>query len=270
MTIVALGAEKQAATSLAMAYPEAEVLLVSDSDILDGADLGNVRMVRGDIGDGPRFTEKADRVVVLCPRWIPQPPALSEMMPRIERAFPGRCLPVQRKPPAGGEWIVKGDLWHRPDAPVVGDPAQLSDLTDQHGCGVVYQPYVEATGCVMTIGRRDDAGAVSMGVIEVFEERYFRDAVLQAGETIDAPALRDASLDVLDALDHRGYFTLNWLRTADGDRLSSVRPVPRAAFAALLKGGVDLLGTANGVTVARPGIRFIANPHYTSFRRLVA
>ena len=43
-TIVALGAEKQAATSLALGYPDYAIVFVSDCDILDGADLSNANL----------------------------------------------------------------------------------------------------------------------------------------------------------------------------------------------------------------------------------
>jgi hypothetical protein len=269
-TLLALGAEKQAATSLASAHPDCAVIFVSDSEILDGSDLANVRMVYATPSDLAKLSASADRVVPLCPRWLPHDHALSRVFDRLERALPGRCLPVSMQLPSLGQWVVKGNRWHRPDAPLSGDSRQLADVIDVHGCGLVFQPYREAKATIMTIGRRERVGAVFLGVVEVFEERFFRDDILQAGETIDATEVVEASLEVLDALDHRGFFTLNWLRTDEGLKLSSWRPVPRAVFQSFLHGGVDLLAAVSAVEVVVPGVRFIADPNYVSFERLPA
>jgi hypothetical protein len=269
-TIVALGAEKQAATSLAIAYPDFEIVFVSDCDILDGSDLDNVRMVRAAPGEMPKVAQSADHVVPLCPRWISENDGLSRTFERLDGLLPGCSLPLQARCPADGEWIVKGDRWHRPDAPIHGNLRHLVDVVDVHGCGLVYQRYCNPERIIMAIGRRDGPGAVLIGVIEVLEERFFRDVILQAGETIDAPDIAELSLHVLDALDHRGFFTLNWLRTLDGPKLSSLRPVPRAVFQTFRRGGVDLLAAASTVKVAAPGLRFIADPTYVSFARLCA
>ena len=94
--------------------------------------------------------------------------------------------------------------------------------------------------------------------------------ILQAGETVDEPEVLRASLEVLDALDHRGFFTLNWLRIDEGLRLSSLRPVPRAVFRSFLQGGIDLLGVAATTKVVAPKVRFIADPTYVSYERLSA
>ena len=109
-----------------------------------------------------------------------------------------------------------------------------------------------------------------IGVVEVFRERFFRDVILQAGETRDEPEVLKASLEALETLDHRGYFTLNWLRFDDGLKLSSLRPVPRAVFRSFLLGGVDLLSVAATTKVVAPGVRLIADPTYVSYERLSA
>jgi hypothetical protein len=269
-TIVALGAEKHAATSLALAYPECDVVFVSDCDILDGGDLHNVRMIRADPGEMPVLSAEVDHAVPLCPRWIGEDYALSRTFERLERLLPGCCLPVQTGFPSRGEWMVKGDRWHRPDAPISGNFRHVADVTDVHDCGLIYQRYCNPEGTIIVVGRRQDPGAVLFGIIKVLEERFFRDVILQAGETINAGDIAELSLNILDALDHRGFFTLNWLRTSDGPKLSSVRPVPRAVFQTFRRGGVDLLGAASTVKVVPPGLRFIADPTYTSFARLCA
>jgi hypothetical protein len=163
---------------------------------------------------------------------------------------------------------VKGDRWHWPDIPVSGTAAQLAQISDAHGCGLVFQAYRRVDETVMVIGRRDCASRILMGVVNVFVERFLRDDMLEAGETISDSDLVELSLEVLEVLDHRGFFTLNWLRTDNGLKLSSFRPVPRAVFQYFLRAGIDLLGVASDVKVARPGIRFIASPTYLSYKRL--
>jgi hypothetical protein len=269
-TILALGAEKHSATSLACAYPDCTVIFASDCDILDGSDLANVRMVHATPSDAKNLAAFADHVVPLCPRWLLEDHSLSRTFDRLERALPGQCLPVHKQLASCGQWIVKGDRWNRPDAPLSGDPGQLADVAAPHGQGLVFQPFRKVHATMMAIGRRVRAGDAHIGVVQVFQERFFRDAILQAGETIDAPQLLRASLEVLDALDHCGYFTLNWVQTDEGLWLSSFRPVPRAIFQSFLRGGVDLLEPASAVKVVAPGVRFIAAPTYVSYERISA
>ena len=169
-TILALGAEKQAATSLASAYPDCALIFASDCNILDGSDLANVRMIRAAPTDAKRLAATADHVVPLCPRWLPEDHALTLAFERLERMLPGRCLPVQTGRPLSGSWIVKGNRWNRPDAPLSGDAQQLVDVTDPHGCGLVFQPYRKIRATTMAIGRREGAGRVHIGVVEVFRE----------------------------------------------------------------------------------------------------
>jgi hypothetical protein len=120
----------------------------------------------------------------------------------------------------------------------------------------------------LAIGRRTQG--TQLGCVQVFDERYFWDNILQAGETVEAPDVATATLEILDALDHRGFFSLNWLRTTQGLRLSSLRPVPRAVFQMLRRGGVDLLEHSAGTRIAKAGLRMVAMPTYVSYRRLDA
>jgi hypothetical protein len=266
--IVVLGAEVQAASSIACAYPDRAVTFVSDHDILDGSDLVNVRMVLAKPADRAAFAEAADHVVPVCPRWIAPTRvlSLSRLFDRIESHFPGRMLPVYSNPGEQGRWILKGDLWHRPDVPLTGTAQQLADVTDTHGCGIVYQELCDLSATIMAIGRREHG--VYLGCVQVYDERFFWDNILQAGETVDAPDVVAASLETLDALDHHGFFTMNWLRTSHGLRLSSLRPVPRAVFQMFQREGVDLLENPLGLKLVRAGLRFVAAPTYVSFERL--
>jgi hypothetical protein len=265
--ILVFGAEKQAATSIACAYPDRTVTFVSDHTIVDGDDLANVRMVFATPGDPPVVPSNAQHTA-LCPRWLMKENPLSYLFEKLQRAHPGIMLPVYEHPASQGRWILKGDRWHRPDAPLSGTARQLEDATDRHGCGLVYQPLVESLATIMAIGRR--AQGTQLGCLRIFDERFFWDNILQAAETIDARDVLAATLEVLDALEYQGFFTLNWLRTVDGLRLSSLRPVPRAIFQMFRRGGVDLMDDPDGVHVVVAGLRMIARPTYVSYRRLEA
>jgi hypothetical protein len=267
--VMVLGAEAQAATSIACAYPKLPITFVSDQGIIDGSDLPNVRMTFASPKERDKLARATWQTVPLCPRWLgPDALPLSEVFDRLERRHPGRMLAIHDRPPTNGRWIIKGDHWHRPDAPLSGTTQQLADVTDPHGCGLVYQPCIDAAATIMAIGRREHSDSVSIGLVAVFQERFFRNAILQAGETVEAPDVLDATFEILDLLDHRGFFTLNWLQTKEGPKLSSLRAIPRAIFQAFLRAGVDLLRTTSGHNVAAAGIKFIAAPTYVSFRRL--
>lgn len=259
--IAVLGAEQQAATSLALAYPERRFLFVSDARVIDGWDLPNVRMAAAPPAAG------AAETVPLSARWRENPAetALSACLPRIEAALPGVPLPVAADPANDRRSIVKGDRWHRPDAPLIGTAPELSDLSDPHGCGLVYQELIPAQGWAMAIGRRLPGGAVRMGLFRVLNERFFRIDVLQAAESIEAPDLAALSRRVLSALGFEGWFTLNWVLGEKGPRLSSFRPVAKAAFACCRRGGIDLLDAGGSDACLRPGLRVIAQPHYAAF-----
>jgi hypothetical protein len=222
-------------------------------------------MMHATPADVVEVTKAAEHVVPLCPRWLPDADALTEVFDRLGTMT--ELLGLRRQLPASGRWIVKGARWHRPDAPVSGDSRELTYVTDAHGCGLVFQPFFHAQGTVMAVGRRERAGACLIGIVEVLQERFFRDDILQAGETIDDPEVLAESLHVLDVLDHRGYFTLNWLRTDQGLKLSSLRGVPRAVFRSFLHAGLDLLPEVSAIRVATPGVRFNAYPTYVSYQK---
>jgi len=267
-SILVLGAEEQAATSLALAYPERRFLFLSDGQVLDGWDLGNVRMRAA----APPLADAGHSApaVPLSARWLSDPAAtaLSRALPRIARALPGIPLPVFPAPDPERPAIAKGDLWHRPDVPVTGNADEVAELDDPHGCGVVYQELIATQGCVMAIGRRWSEGATRMGLFRVFNERFFRINVLQAAESIDAPLLAELSRTALSELSHDGWFTLNWLLTDAGPRLSSFRPVPKAVFRCFRAGGIDLLHERSAPALLAPGLRIIAVPNYASFEWL--
>ena len=121
----------------------------------------------------------------------------------------------------------------------------------------------------MTIGRFGRDGA-ALGVFRVFEERFFRDVILQAAETISDAQLVERSAAIASALHLDGFCTMNWVLTDAGARLTSLRPVPRAVFVTFRRGGIDPLATAIGIAVLPPGLRLNAQPHYASYQPLPA
>jgi hypothetical protein len=179
-------------------------------------------------------------------------------------------LPVTTQPESDGSWIAKGDRWHQPDALIVGSAADvLAAAEDPHGCGIVFQPYVEGAKTYIATGVRAGASALDIAVFRALSEVFCREPVIAAAETLAQPRLIDLCCDVLDHLDHRGWFTMNWLERDGAFRLSSVRPVPCATFAAMRRAGLDsLLRAPQGRRVARPNVRMIADNHYSTYKPL--
>lgn len=279
--ITLLGAEVQAATSLAAAYPDIRFRFVSDEAVVDGWDLGNVEFLAGEAwrqdrdartGRGPGGDDADPRTIALCPRWVPNPRhhALSAVLPALSAEFPEVLVPAERPDPAWAARIAKGDRWHKPDAPEIlgGDGGDHAPAAGFEG-GIVYQRFVEPRRRIAVIGRRAGPGGTAYGVFEVLEERFFREAIIQAAETVDEPAVADRSLQVLDALDYRGWFTLNWIETETDRHIVSFRPVPRAVFGAFRRGGIDLLAEPDGTLGCPEGLRLIGRPDYASYTELV-
>jgi hypothetical protein len=267
--VIVLGAEAQAASSLALAFPERRFVFVSDCPVIDGSDLANVRMLYGEPREATRFAA-GEQSVPLSARWCAEPEAtrLSRLFPPIADRLPGIVLPLLPSAADADRVAAKGDLWHRPDYPLSGTAAELADLADPHGCGLVYQELAAHQGTVMAIGRRSPSGPVALGLFRVLVERFFRIDVLQAAESIAPPDLAALSREVLAALAWRGWFTMNWLLTGDGPRLSSLRPVPKSVFGCFRRGGIDLLADPADDMLLPAGLRMVAAPHYAEFRWL--
>jgi hypothetical protein len=276
--IVLLGAEKQAATSAALAYPERQFRFVSDQPVLDGWDLPNVTFTHGTPGNVP--LEPGEKSVALCPRWLmaAEQKPLSEVMFRLAEATPS-VLPVSSTPIPGHPCIVKGDRWHRPDGTITGTDLDPADVGDPYGCGTLYQPMWPAEQTILVVGRVREV--IQLAAFAIHAESCARDDVLAAGETISLDRnpghrLLSETLAALKQLRHQGFFAFNWLRRGDECRLTSFRPAPRAVFGTLRKADIDLfshssdLQTRTGRSTADAGHRFVADITYTSYRRLVA
>ena len=283
-SIILLGAESQAATSFAIAYPECRFVFVTDKPIVDGWDLANVEFRRASVEEADEeasiISSTAEpSMMALCPRWIKRPCPLQQTLPTLEQALPGLVVPVTRhfvqaetgSTPANRSkpvFVVKGDLWHRPDAPMIGTEAELTMLDDPYGCGLVFQPRQAAEATLLVVGRRWRNDSVALGVFRLHAERFFRSDVIQAAETVDRPDLVEASLSGLAALEHVGLFTFVWLETPTGLALVSFRPVPRAVCLALRHAGVSLLRAPSGTCVASQGVRSLSAVHYASYQKL--
>jgi hypothetical protein len=288
-TIGLLGAEKQAAVSAALAWPERQFLFVSDQRVIDGWDLPNVKALRARPDQLPALLmNHTVHWIPLCARWQPgRLPgyentlgnfSLHAVMDALAHRFGEVVLPVRFVKPQQGECIVKGNFWHRPDAPLSGDVASLVEVDDTQGAGVLYQSFWPRQRHFLATGRRWQRGTAELAVFTVHAEACARDDVLAAGETVRHERLVDLTLAMLDALDQRGFFTFNWLERDGQVRLTSVRPVPRAVFRTFRLAGWDSFAPMNGdtpcspagVRVAPPGLKFTVDIHYSSYQPLVA
>lgn len=279
-TIGLLGADKQAAVSTALAWPDRQFVFVTDVPVADGWDLRNVRFQASTAGQVPALLGKQIQWVPLCARWLARginPPAnkldtfqLMRTLRFLRGQFGDVVLPVYDQPVAG-KGIVKGDYWHRPDATLVSDDLASQEITDTHACGLVYQPYWPSQRLLLATGWRT-AGSLCLAVFHIHSEVCARDDVLGAGQTIQHPKVAELSIAMLEALDHRGFFTFNWLEMADQVRLSSFRPVPRAVFRTFRRAGFDPFAPVAplGVRLVPADLRFVVDITYTSYQPLAS
>lgn len=262
--VLLLGAEKQAATSFALAYPELAIRGLTDQVVVDGWDIPNLTLQRA----RPETRANAlDAITIpLCARWI-QPVPLSHALPALSRRFGQHVLPVSRTPPPDKPWVAKGDAWHKPDALVWG--SGVEELRDPYGCGIVFQERVEPQETILAMGRRNATGGIGFGLVRVLRENFAREDYLGAGETLRDLALEELTLEMVRELELDGFFTLNWLRTKAGVRLSSVRPIARSLFQTFRADGLDLMSLpSSGTLVARGQRRFVIEIHYSSYHPL--
>lgn len=284
--VALLGAEKQAATALALAYPDQAFVFVSSEPVLDGWDLRNVRFMRADPQAAARELEPfGPRVVPLCARWAQAACeagglrnrlgdfALRQTFATLEQSLEKRTLPVRSRIPSDSaeSWQVKGDVWHRPDFTISGTRLELEALEDE-ACGTVFQRAVTATERFIATGVRHSGSGADIGVLRVLGETHAREEVLTAAETVHEATVVEATLQALDRLEHVGVFQATWLRCAEGLRLSSLRPVLGPVAQTLRRAGLDPLRPLNrsapesdGVHIAAAGHRMIADIHYSSY-----
>ena len=130
--IVVLGAELQPSVSMALSRPDLQFRFISERDVIDGWDLRNVEIKTCTM---ERFAVRGDtaRHVVLSPVWLsclggnPNRFALSSIMIKLSKTFSDWVLPVSDVPFSEG-WVLKGDLFHRPDAILSGEGALRAEV----------------------------------------------------------------------------------------------------------------------------------------------
>ena len=269
--IVLLGAEKQAATSAALAYPERQFRFVSDQPVLDGWNLPNVTFTYGT--PGKVQLEPGEQAVALCPRWLPverqRQFCASRALAELHERGIVPVLPVSPTPIPGKACVVKGDRWHRPDGTIVGTDLDPTDVSDPYGCGTLYQAHWPAEQNLLAVGFLK-AGRCQIALIRVHSESCARDDILAAGETVEDDFVLTRSTAAVMILRHDGPFTLNWLKRGPKYRLTSFRPAPRAVFGTLRKAGIDLLAKDVDQSWAAPsGHKFVVDITYTSYLWLV-
>ena len=281
--VALLGAERQSATSFALAWPGRRFLFLTDQEIIDGWDLPNVTIIRTE-PDRPPALGRGDRPqlrVPLSAKWLTSGPtwprnrlrsfAQTEVIGFLSEQFAGHLLGVAGSPPPNGSWIVKGDRDHRPDALCTGEGQPPNPPENPGGLGVVYQPWREGASSLLVCGLRSAAGGVGLAALEVLSETFGREAFLLACQSIRDDDLIELSAAMLEALDHQGYFSLNWLRVGSRLLLSSLRPFPRAVMGLLRRGGIDGLNfDFRGTRVAPAGLKLLAWHHYSNYKELAS
>lgn len=277
-TICLLGAEKQAASSLAIAYPGINFYFLSDQKIIDGWNIKNASVhfaTQENITE--EYCNKFLRVLVLHPKWllkflkepsnIIQSFNLMNVMFEFAKILPEQVLPISDKLLPGMN-IVKGNLFHRPDETSMVHQSAKSFVQDPHNAGIVYQPFLEKTNTINIIGYRKNKNTIGLGIFQIFKESICRDEYLLAAESIMNEKLIDWTLMLLNAIDHCGFFNFNWLQQKNTFYLSSFRPVPKAIFNTFINSGIDLLNSNESIKILPAGKKFISSIHYTSYRAL--
>ncbi|MEM7144553.1 MAG: hypothetical protein AAF591_05430 [Verrucomicrobiota bacterium] len=276
-----LGAERQAAVSFAESWPEKRFTFVTEQAVCDGWDLENVEIVWGSVGQEIEgMSDRQIKVIPLCGEWLAatggQPDngigsfGLYDVLGYLSGEFDEYVLGVTREPPPDVEWVLKGDLRHRPDMAISGRPAEaMLYLDDPYGCGSLFQRKVETSTCYLVTGYREERDSVDLSVLKVHQEAFYREDFLLAAETVRDDELVELSVAMLDAIDQRGYFSMNWLGAAEGKLLTSLRPFPRAVFPVFAECGLNLVDRkSSGVNVVPAGIKLIGSANYSSYKEM--
>ncbi len=261
------GGEKQAAISVALAYPEYKIAFLTDQLVVDGWDLPNVDIFHSTIS----APNECERYLAVDERWCWNGVrSLYEDFSHLSEKLEDSVLPVSLNLEATNQqWQVKGNHFHKPDGMVVVDRLNQIVPDDIYGCGLVYQPRESEVDKHFQITGRSSEFGNSLGVFRIYRESVARQDYVYAAESVDMPGLVGLAQRVIDVLGYRGYYNLNILQTRSGKHLlSSFRPVPKPFFSCLRKGGVDLLNPTKGNVVADSGIKMIADVTYNSYQLL--
>ncbi|MBC2716504.1 MAG: hypothetical protein HF978_14460 [Desulfobacteraceae bacterium] len=277
---ILLGAEKQAAVSAAQAWPDRHFIFFTDQPIIDGWDLPNVEIFKVDKPCYPQSDDfESDHHLPLCPRWINEKSKyplnkfrrfeLLTVMNYLSQEFSDIILPVYDQPPKNEDWIRKGNLFHHPDEALTGKPLDVISSYKAYECGTVFQKYLDGTTDYVVTGNRTNSRSISLAVFLIHRQAFGREDFLFAGETVYHPLMIDKSVAALSAMNHLGFFTFNWIEQKNNYFISSFRPVPKGVFGVFTKSGIDCLSISEpGVHIARSGIKYIATPTYSSYKRL--
>jgi len=107
-TVRILGAEQQAASSLALAYPERRFEFLTDVAVADGWDLPNVTLCFAAPQDALRGADG----IALCPRWLPVERRcevrLGVSLGQLAAEFAPWALPVFSQPGGEGTLAAEG------------------------------------------------------------------------------------------------------------------------------------------------------------------
>ncbi|MCG8613302.1 MAG: hypothetical protein MI864_22555 [Pseudomonadales bacterium] len=282
INFIIAGAEKQAATSIAQAYPEKQFLFLTDVDVIDGWDLANVTIEHCAPSN---MTEKYDadlfhspsgntitcsfepRIVRLCSRWAVTPFRLSESIATLPEALADFVLPVLDTPSVDWEkWQLKGNLFHKPDAPLIGNTGIDDPPEDVYGCEFQYQEHIQdVQGHYFITGWYGNPTQYSLGTFKTHRESFGREDLLVACETVSEPTLENRCLKLLEKINWNGFVTLNLLSTPEGFRVSSIRPYPKAVFGIMKQAGLSLLTPSGRSRFAEEGLKLLGEITYTSY-----
>lgn len=272
--IVLIGAEKQSAVSIALAYPESTFLFVSAEPIIDGWDLRNVTITsyKKFISE---YTDQS-QIHILNSKFYTAffslnglKYSLSAVFSALSPDFGSYLLPIFNNVSEirdEGNFIIKGDLFHKQDATEIINNKFRMFSEDIFGCNYIFQRHISSECTYMAIGNRNSSGGVMLSVFRIHRESNAREDVVLAGETITSKLMADISIKMVQKIDYTGLFTFNWIENQGELKLTSFRPEPKAVFQTLRKEGYDLLNyIGKDHVISKSGLKFIANINYTSY-----
>ena len=276
-TITIFGAEKQSATSIALAYPQFDFLFYTDQDVIDGWDLKNTEIVKTSISNYSNLEfirENIENMVVACPRWSSAlTTSTSNVLGRFDllsifkaltKKFESDILDITPTMPKD-DWIIKGNIFHKPDAIITsGDIG--GEIKDPHNCEIVYQILKKATTSFIVTGFRKTHENISIGAIKIHKDIHGRQEFLKAGESVVNDVILGKSMAMLDDLGHRGFFTFNWIFADNRYWLTSFRPIPVSLFGLFITANCELLPKlVNKKSVLPSGMLFTSNLNYSPY-----
>ena len=275
---ILLGAEKQAAVSFAAAYPRRTFMFVTDQAVVDGWDLANVHIRHICLGKLNTLSETA-AYLSLSTRytsvsWSERLQVTSEsnfqVLSRVYRLFPeiSLCITKDFSRFAATLFVVKGDLWHKPDGLQTVKAGHDAVPADIFNCGLFYQEFVPGAQRLIPTGSARN-GKLQHAVVRIYRESIAREEHILAAETIADERISELTTLISKELGYEGLFTFGWVRSGERLFLTSVRPTPAPLAALLKQAGVDLLDPEKSVAdAAAPGFKMIGNIHYTSYQPL--